>query len=74
MFLFVTFTQNFKNVIVIIFLELFSYEHLSNKVWVFFLMDIIFKITLDHNLNLIFLLGNYLISYNLVMNFQSLGN
>jgi hypothetical protein len=42
MFLFITFTQSFKNVIMVIFLELFSYEHFSNKVWSFFFVDIIF--------------------------------
>jgi hypothetical protein len=32
MFLFITFTQSFKNVTMVIFLELFGYEHFSNKV------------------------------------------
>ncbi len=37
MFLFITFTQSFKNVIMVIFFKAFSLEHFSNKVWGFFL-------------------------------------
>ncbi len=35
MFLFITFTQSFKNVTIIIFLEFSNWEHFSNKVWGF---------------------------------------